>query len=401
MTFLRPLALLLAPLLLAAAPPTLQPGNTVTVVIPDPRPETQQLVVDPTGNIPLGRYGRLTVTGLTVEAAQRAAREQLKAYIRNPQAITLALVDARYFVFVTGQVERSGFVRVSPGETVWQAVQRAGGRLQGADLAHVRLAREGKEQVLDVAAFLAGQAEAPPTLEPGDVVFVPAAVGAPQAGTGRVALLGRAALDDKIFVLGAVGKPGLYDRAGSASLLTALGQAGGPTPEAGLTGARLLTLEASHLVDLAAALRGELNSLPHLPEKGGAILYIPPRRAEDPDPFAPQINVIGGVTRPGRYPLVGPTSLVEAVAMAGGPTKEAELDELYLVRETRSYTLAQRFDLERLLAEGGAPMRVRVQPGDTVSVGQSAYDAWRTAVQIISDVAVISAAILIFMGAQN
>jgi polysaccharide export outer membrane protein len=81
-----------------------------------------------------------------------------------------------------------------------------------------------------------------------------------------------------------------------------------------------------------------------------------------------KVFVLGEVNRPGVFPLDGPVRAVEAIALAGGFTQDAETKSVLLIRGNLSqpelYTLA----LDRTLFQGAPGENVRLQPGDVVYV---------------------------------
>ena len=375
----------------------IEPGNKLLLVLPDPKPTEYEVQVDVDGRIPLGRYGRTQVAGKTVPEALVGVRAFLGRFLKNTQAITLMRTERHRLVYVTGHVGRSGFVRVLPGENAWAAIQASGGPRPGAVLRRVTLARGGEEQVIDVSAFLTERRALPP-LSPGDTLFVPADGTHTGAGDSvRAAFLSEDAVRNKVFVLGAVRSPGTFERENVVSPLTAVGLAGGPTNNADLASVRMLTAQGSVLVNLVERLMGRGAATPIPNDDGGVILYVPERPGGSLDPLSRFVEVVGAVGRPGRQLVQGPLSLLAAVNLAGGPTAEAEMDEITLVRTGPGYTLVTQHDLERFLAEGGLAGQVVVHPGDAVHVGQPNYAVWDGVLKFVSDVAIISAAVVIFM----
>ncbi len=382
----------------AASEEPVEPGNTLLVVIPDPKPVEHKVVVDHRGTVVLGRYGRVEVGGRSVEEAEKAVRRHLGRYIVNTRAITLVRLADGLMVFVSGQVQKSGFVQVEPGEDLWQAIQRAGGPNASADLGRVLLARNGKEQVVDVNGWLAHTAGVKlPALQAGDTIFVAGKGVQMETQETRALFLGQKALKGKVFVLGAVTRPGVYDHGEGLTTLVALGLAGGPTNQAALASTRILTGSGSRNVDLARQLSGEAPDLLLEEPEGGMILYVPPFANGQSSRATNQISVIGGFTRPGHLTIEGSVPLTEAVALAGGPSASAEIDEIFLLKQGPGYSLATRYDLQELLEGGGMASLVRVEPGDTLYMDASDFEVWRTVVQTISDLAVISTAILLFL----
>lgn len=81
-----------------------------------------------------------------------------------------------------------------------------------------------------------------------------------------------------------------------------------------------------------------------------------------------KVFVLGEVNRPGVFPLEGPLRAVEAIALAGGFTQDAEPRSVLLIRgdlqQPELYTLA----LDRTLFQAVTSENVRIQPGDILYV---------------------------------
>jgi polysaccharide export outer membrane protein len=81
-----------------------------------------------------------------------------------------------------------------------------------------------------------------------------------------------------------------------------------------------------------------------------------------------KVSVIGAVGRPGQYELVGPTSLLQVIAQAGGLTAQA-MNELFVYRlgkdgkQTRIAIM-----VEELMINGNQDLNIELQPKDVVSV---------------------------------
>jgi protein involved in polysaccharide export with SLBB domain len=401
-------ALTLVAALLAGRPASaqgdrrLQPGDELIVVIPEAEGLVERtVVVDEEGEISLGFYGRASVAGVSLEEAQIIVRGQLREYIRNTQGVIVSLSRRQLLVLVTGQVEEPGLITIGESADLWMAIQEAGGVLAGADLRRVVLMRGNEETIVDVRGFLGRSGAELPDLRPGDTIFVPAEPGAPVAGTAGGSFLSLEALDGKVFIMGAVLSPGLYDWSPELNGYTALSLAGGPTPAADLGAVRLITRDRTEVLNLVTSPDTGIRDLRVIPNVGGAILYVPERVIDAMNPFSSAVSVIGGVTSPGRIPVAGPMPLLEVLAAAGGPTVDAEIDEIRHVRQTRGYSMAMEYDLERYLEEGGALGAVLVYPGDTLFVPGPEEDAWEVAIGAISDVAIIASAVALFVTIQD
>ena len=89
-----------------------------------------------------------------------------------------------------------------------------------------------------------------------------------------------------------------------------------------------------------------------------------------------RISVTGSVVQPGVFPLEGRTTLLQAIALARGPSQVADLDAALIFRTQNGVRTAARFDLEAI-ARGKAE-DPEVLAGDTIAIGSSGIKtAWR------------------------
>lgn len=84
---------------------------------------------------------------------------------------------------------------------------------------------------------------------------------------------------------------------------------------------------------------------------------------------ARRITVDGEVREPGLFPFAGRIGLIQAVAMAKGPTRAASLGQVVVVRQVQGERQAAMFDLGAI-RKGAAP-DPEILPGDLVIVGLS------------------------------
>jgi len=81
-----------------------------------------------------------------------------------------------------------------------------------------------------------------------------------------------------------------------------------------------------------------------------------------------KISVIGAVGRPGQYELVGPTTLLQAIAQAGGLTAQA-MNELFIYRQGNDGKQERIVvKLENLMTGGSQDLNIMLQPKDVVTV---------------------------------
>lgn len=123
----------------------------------------------------------------------------------------------------------------------------------------------------------------------------------------------------RVAVLGQVAKPGVYELRQGSGVLDALAAAGGLTDAAGLGQARLTRAQGPEmLIDLdRLLLRGE-TALNHRVESGDTLVV--------PEDLTWRVYVLGEVARPGVLPLRGSMTALQALTLAGGPTRRSRLD---------------------------------------------------------------------------
>ncbi len=172
-----------------------------------------------------------------------------------------------------------------------------------------------------------------------------------------------------IFLTGQVALPGRYSFESIPSILQVMSQAGGPLPSADLSSVSIIRQTATGpeviSFDLSAYMRGD--STKQLPElKPGDTIEFPALYGGSvggPGLF----YVIGEVNSPGAYPTTENMDVLQALAVAGGPTREAELREVVVVMDGGGSLVAANVDVEAI-ADHGAARPFRVSAGDRIVV---------------------------------
>lgn len=96
-----------------------------------------------------------------------------------------------------------------------------------------------------------------------------------------------------------------------------------------------------------------------------------------------RVTVTGSVIQPGVYPIEGRLTLLQAVALAKGPSQVASMKQAFIFRTRNGQRSAARFDLDAI-AKGKAN-DPEVISGDTVSIGSSGFKtAWRDILNAVS-----------------
>lgn len=81
---------------------------------------------------------------------------------------------------------------------------------------------------------------------------------------------------------------------------------------------------------------------------------------------APRFFVLGEVARPGAYPLAGELSVIQALAIAGGPTEFARRGRMLLIRPSAGSLARYRLDYDDVVR--GRLQAIALRPGDTIFV---------------------------------
>jgi polysaccharide export outer membrane protein len=150
-----------------------------------------------------------------------------------------------------------------------------------------------------------------------------------------------------VHVVGEVRQPGSYPLTGPMRLVEILARAGSTTERAGA--AVVITRNAETLrVDLTGAQTGDAGQ--NLELREGDTIFVP--RAD-------MFFVLGEVRTPGTFPIVQPTTILQALAVAGGLTERGSDRRVSVIRLVDGRKSQRKVKLDE-----------PVQAGDTIVVGQ-------------------------------
>lgn len=167
---------------------------------------------------------------------------------------------------------------------------------------------------------------------------------------------------NRIVVLGRVENPGVLQFDTPPTLLETLAQAGGLpllrkeqllTRCAVIRGDQILWVDVAQLLtgDLALNIRLQRNDIVYIPDASDTPVYV-----------------LGAVATPGVYRLTPQMSFLDALSQAGGPTKDANLNKIHVLRPGGPAHLT--FSLRQLL-EPGAGLNVAMKEGDVIYLPRS------------------------------
>ncbi len=164
----------------------------------------------------------------------------------------------------------------------------------------------------------------------------------------------------RVFVLGAVVKPGIYEIKPGWRITEIIAAAGGLAVRPELAEAAFTRgQQAPKSLDIARILA--VGSDPsNVLLKEDDVVRISSRTV--------QVNVAGQVKNPGSYDLPIGNGVVEAIAIAGGPTERAAKTQITVKHLDGT---VQAVDLAKLMAPGNAALNFALKAGDLVMLPES------------------------------
>ncbi len=106
-----------------------------------------------------------------------------------------------------------------------------------------------------------------------------------------------------------------------------------------------------------------------------------------------KVNILGEVRTPGAYYVTGVEKLSDLIAKAGGTTADADLDDIYVLRNDKEFIV----DGEDIILDGDKSNDITMQSGDRVYVSRQWWVSARNTSFLISAVAVVISIIGLFL----
>lgn len=321
----------------------------------------QQVTSDGYISAPVGA-GAVNILGKTLQEATDAvaARVQDATGLKSPKlSIAINSITSRY-VYLQGEVARPQKLSLPADRdlSLAAALADAGGVTADADVAQIKLIREGEEKdrvtVVDGSSFFrAGSGEVGPILRSGDLIVVPRA--------------------ESFVVLGEVNKAGILTRKETrvqpgqpVRLSHAIAAAGGLKISANKREIKIVRTSEDNqraliACDFEAAMdKGDMAQDPII--KDGDQINVSASEG---------ILLMGKVGAPGvYYPVAGTMTVSKIIALAGGFGQFAKKSNVLVVRKGQPGQPI-RVDLKAVLEDGRLDQDVKLEIGDTVFVGES------------------------------
>ncbi len=81
-----------------------------------------------------------------------------------------------------------------------------------------------------------------------------------------------------------------------------------------------------------------------------------------------KVFITGRVTTPGAHPIVGPLTVMQAIALAGGLTEYADTKNIRVLREESTGTTTIKVNYRDISKGNNLAQNIQLRPGDTVVV---------------------------------
>ncbi|GEM_PF-3518892 len=210
--------------------------------------------------LPNGAQTNILAAGLTLDDLSIEIRSQFGKTLKNPLVFTQISRYRPINVYIGGEIVKPGVYKIETttttekgatttssintfGLSLTQAIQLAGGLKPRADIKNITVTRgSGNEKkIVDLKALLTGENTLQDiNLQPGDSIFIKAADNIDDQAQSHVVLLGKLAYQEvPINVVGEVKTAGSFVLPNDATLLDAIGKAGGTNEVGSLKRIRL------------------------------------------------------------------------------------------------------------------------------------------------------------------
>ena len=81
-----------------------------------------------------------------------------------------------------------------------------------------------------------------------------------------------------------------------------------------------------------------------------------------------KVFITGEVSKPGPYPLVGPTTVLELISLAGGLKDYADRKNILIVRTENGRPMSYLFNYKDVVSRKNLEQNIELKPGDTIIV---------------------------------
>ncbi|MBN1213252.1 MAG: polysaccharide export protein [candidate division Zixibacteria bacterium] len=200
------------------------------------------------GKITLDIIGQIEAAGKTTEELQNDIVRNISRLNKNISQAVVRVIAFNYnHVFISGEVETPGKKTFEEIPDLWTIINESGGITEFADLSRVAIIRggdrAGQVEIVNVREAIAtGNLKNLPKIGRQDTIEIPRRL----YGLTSSEITQPVEKKNVIYVVGAVNTPGPVEFEENVDFLEILALAGGPTPEANLKKARILTKDGQY-----------------------------------------------------------------------------------------------------------------------------------------------------------
>ena len=204
----------------------------------------------------------------------------------------------------------------------------------------------------------------------------------------------------RISVLGSVLHPGRFSFAQLPNVWDAITEAGGPTEDAQLSAVEIIasdqtTGQPSRVIDVAAAIReGRVRNLERL--RPGDTVRVPKGLPGSGLGTISSVFMFGAITRPGPLPVEKQIDLMTAVTQSGGPTPDANLKKVQIVRGKGASTVRMKVNLSDYIDKANMAGNPTLLAGDTVILPRQG-SGFMSLVRTLSPIIGLASAVIILV----
>ena len=174
-------------------------------------------------------------------------------------------------------------------------------------------------------------------------------------------------LNNKVYVLGRVANPGVIHFSGSGTLLEALAMSGGlPTRDKTIFLSKCYIVRGKNQIiwiDLLQLLN-KANIKLNIQLANNDIIYIP-------ESMDAAVFVMGEVRHPGSYQVqTTGLSVLDVINLAGGPTENANVSNIRLIRDLKEQRGSRIINLDRMLHDNDMSTNYLLRDNDILFIPQ-------------------------------
>ncbi len=357
----------------------------------------EKVEVDRHGYIFLPTQGNIEISGFSTGKISEILTNNLPKYLSKSDKAAVNLIEKRHYIQILGQVALPGWYNIQESANIQAILSKAGGILDGANLAQVTITRKKDDTTTiipaDIQYYLSkGDNRMLPVLQENDTVFVPLA---PPETTdlntdNDLSLSQNVAQEDQdipmIRIFGAVNRPGMYPAPkGGMDLLDLLITAEGENADADLSSIQIMRKRGGKEVFNMQALLdstspGEKNVFPRV--FGNDIVHIarlvpvtdlPGRIVVDTETGevqVPQVVTLTGLGSNfhGVHPFSPAMTPLDAIAQAGGLNEFADTNDIIIIRRVKGKQVNLHYNYDKALKGKEPDVDFKLEVGDIIYI---------------------------------